>query len=222
MKYWRISNDNTNVFWQYSADKVTWTTLRTDTVPYAMTTMYFRLEAGHYSTEPSPGIGHVRQFAFEGLWRRADVRSFDRLPRAVHRPDDRARHRRAFPSCTGFTGGTTVYSAPVRRSHARQTDYGVGWARWMPTSPPETRSYRITTTVQNNASAAGLTATGRFTWESQCRTLISPASARPAAAAAGCPTSVAPRALSDMTNASTCATAVYISAGISWPISHAL
>lgn len=167
MKYWRISNNNTNVFWQYSADKYTWTTLRTDTVPYAMTTMYFRMEAGHYGTEPSPGIATFDNLAFEGY---GGVRMYGTSTGSLAPYIDLTIERgtgTTFPSCTGFTGGTTVYSGTLSAFTAAMTDYASGLGGWMPSSPPETRSYRITTTVQNNASAAGLTASGTFTWESQ-------------------------------------------------------
>lgn len=53
MRYWRIRSVGTTVFWEYSANATTWTTLRTATVAASMSAAYFVLGAGYYGTESS-------------------------------------------------------------------------------------------------------------------------------------------------------------------------
>jgi hypothetical protein len=75
-----------------------------------------------------------------------------------------------FGSCSGFTGGTSVYSGTLAGFGTSKTSFATGVGSWTPTgSGSETKSYRITYTLSASTpdSAQGGTAAVGFTWESQ-------------------------------------------------------
>lgn len=69
--------------------------------------------------------------------------------------------------CTGFTGGTNLHTGTLAAFGTARTNFGNGAGGWVGATNPSTRSYRITTTLQNNNAAQGLSATATFTWEAQ-------------------------------------------------------
>ena len=73
----------------------------------------------------------------------------------------------AFPSCAGFTPGSTVYSGTLSSFLTSHTNYANGVALWNPASSPESRAYRITLTLQSNNAAQGLSTGFNLTWEVQ-------------------------------------------------------
>lgn len=71
-----------------------------------------------------------------------------------------------FSSCTGFTG-SQIYSGTVSGFAATYTNFGTGLTGWSPTATPDSRTYRVTVTVQNDNNAQSKTATADYTWEAQ-------------------------------------------------------
>ena len=75
--------------------------------------------------------------------------------------------------CTTFGASTAVWTNGVDGDmgvfFGSATDYASGVDSWQPTggAPNDTVPYRFTVTLQDNASAQGLTATASFTWEAQ-------------------------------------------------------
>jgi len=73
-------------------------------------------------------------------------------------------------SCTGFTGGTTLYDGAMNTFGTTKTSFATGVSSWAPTGTGSaTKSYRITYTLSSSTpdSAQGGTAALGFTWESQ-------------------------------------------------------
>jgi hypothetical protein len=72
-------------------------------------------------------------------------------------------------SCTGFTPSSTLYSGTLASFGTTYTNWATGLANWSPAATPDSRTFRITTTLPSGASnaAQGLTASGTFTWEAQ-------------------------------------------------------
>jgi hypothetical protein len=73
-------------------------------------------------------------------------------------------------SCTGFTGGTTLYDGAMSTFGTTKTSFATGVSSWAPTgSASETKSYRVTYLLSSTTpdSAQGGTAALGFTWESQ-------------------------------------------------------
>lgn len=69
--------------------------------------------------------------------------------------------------CTGFTLGSNLRGGTLEAFGTANTNFGNGLAGWTGATNPSTRSYRITTTLQNDNAAQGLTASATFTWEAQ-------------------------------------------------------
>jgi hypothetical protein len=73
-------------------------------------------------------------------------------------------------SCTGFTGGTTLYDGAMSTFGTTRTSFATGVSSWAPTgSGSETKAYRITYALSSSTpdTAQGGTAALGFTWESQ-------------------------------------------------------
>lgn len=73
----------------------------------------------------------------------------------------------AFGTCTAFVSSATVYSGTLADFATSHAGYATGSATWDPTGSPETRTFRFRLAVQDNASAAGLTSTFGFSWETR-------------------------------------------------------
>jgi hypothetical protein len=74
----------------------------------------------------------------------------------------------AYGSCATFPGSpTAVYSGTLAAFAAARTDYTSGLTTWNPGLGPETRTFRLRVSVQDNASAANKTTTFGFTWETR-------------------------------------------------------
>lgn len=71
-----------------------------------------------------------------------------------------------FGSCTGFAAGATIYTGTLA---AMPLTYATGSGAWTPSANPESKTYKITYTV--NAAAPNTvqngTASATFTWEIQ-------------------------------------------------------
>jgi hypothetical protein len=80
----------------------------------------------------------------------------------------------SFSDCTGFSG-SFVYSATVPVASAgtlgdfttTRIGYANGVGSWTPTGSSQSKVYRFTYTLQNNAAAMNLSAGVTFTWEAQ-------------------------------------------------------
>jgi hypothetical protein len=73
-------------------------------------------------------------------------------------------------SCTGFTGGTTLYDGAMSTFGTTKTSFATGVSSWAPTgSGSDTKAYRITYALSSSTpdTAQGGTAALGFTWESQ-------------------------------------------------------
>lgn len=73
----------------------------------------------------------------------------------------------AFSSCTGFTLNSTPYTGTLANFSATYTNFGNGITGWSPAANPESKTYRITVSLQDNNAAQGLNGTATFTWEAQ-------------------------------------------------------
>ncbi len=72
-----------------------------------------------------------------------------------------------FGNCTGFSGGTTLYTGTLSDFAASRTNFTNGLAGWNGATNPSNRTYRITVTMQDDNAAQGLSADADFTWEAQ-------------------------------------------------------
>lgn len=70
-------------------------------------------------------------------------------------------------NCTGFTPTGTIFTGELDQFAIDHTSFATGAGAWAPAASPETITYRITTTVQNDQSVQGLNASATFTWEAQ-------------------------------------------------------
>lgn len=73
----------------------------------------------------------------------------------------------AFGNCTGFTLSSTPFTGTLATFASTYTNFGNGIAGWSPAANPESRTYRITVSLQDNNAAQGLNGTATFTWEAQ-------------------------------------------------------
>jgi hypothetical protein len=71
-----------------------------------------------------------------------------------------------FGDCTGFTG-TQIFNNTLKYLNDNVDDFTAGVGAWTPASSSDSRVYRISISVQQNALAQAKTATGTFTWEAQ-------------------------------------------------------
>ena len=77
----------------------------------------------------------------------------------------------AFPSCTGFSAESTIYSGTMQGFTTSNSTYASGVSanpglqtRW---NQNDTLVYRFTVSLQNATGAQGLTSTTSFTWEAR-------------------------------------------------------
>ncbi|MGA2512612.1 MAG: hypothetical protein ABSG37_03230 [Candidatus Limnocylindrales bacterium] len=75
----------------------------------------------------------------------------------------------SFSSCTGFISTSTIYSGTLANFGTTYTNWATGLATWSPASTPDSRTFRVTTTLPSGTgnAAQGLNATATFTWEAQ-------------------------------------------------------
>lgn len=73
----------------------------------------------------------------------------------------------AFGNCTGFVLGSTPFTGTLATFAATHTNFTNGIAGWSPAANPESQTYRITVSLQDNNAAQGLNGTATFTWEAQ-------------------------------------------------------
>ncbi len=71
-----------------------------------------------------------------------------------------------FGSCVGFSG-SSIYSGTVSGFGSTYTNFGAGLTGFSPSANPETHTYRVTITVQNDNNAQNKTAVADYTWEAQ-------------------------------------------------------
>jgi hypothetical protein len=69
--------------------------------------------------------------------------------------------------CTGFTGGTNLYTGTLSNFASTRTDFTNGLQGWNGATNPSSRTYRIRVTLQDDNAAQGLSASADFTWEAQ-------------------------------------------------------
>jgi len=72
-----------------------------------------------------------------------------------------------FGNCTGFTLNSTPFNNTLANFSATHTNFGNGLGGWSPAVNPESKTYRITVSLQDNNAAQGLNGTATFTWEAQ-------------------------------------------------------
>jgi hypothetical protein len=72
-------------------------------------------------------------------------------------------------ACTGFTDdpAAAIFTGTLAAFGTAATSYATGVGDWQPAGSPVTRTYRISTTVQNDANAQGKTAAATFNWVAQ-------------------------------------------------------
>ena len=74
----------------------------------------------------------------------------------------------AWPDCTGFTPGSTIYATNTMSNFmSTYTDWNSGLATWTPSAGNQSRVFRITLSLQDNNAAQGKDVTFGFTWEAQ-------------------------------------------------------
>ncbi len=70
-------------------------------------------------------------------------------------------------SCAGFVFGSNVFTNTLANFSTTYTNFATGITGWSPAANPESKTYRITVTLQDNNAAQGLNGTATFTWEAQ-------------------------------------------------------
>lgn len=73
----------------------------------------------------------------------------------------------SFASCSGFSATSTLYSGTLANFSATRNSYANGVTAFAAAANPTSRTIRITTTLQNNNAAQGLSSTATFTFEVQ-------------------------------------------------------
>jgi hypothetical protein len=167
MAYWRIKNVGETIYWQYSGDGATWTTLRSAPIPFAITSLKVSLSAGFYGSESSPGLARFDDLAFTP---NAGIRMYGTANGALAQyltlTVDRGTGG-VFGNCTGFSSEATIYTGTLEDFAATATDYDSGVGAWSPTASPANKTYRFTVTTSTDPAAGLKTASAVFTWETQ-------------------------------------------------------
>ncbi len=71
-------------------------------------------------------------------------------------------------SCSGFTGGTSLYTGTLDGFATTRASYATGVSTWAPTgASTEVKSYRLTWTVQDDNNANGTSTQVSLTWEAR-------------------------------------------------------
>lgn len=71
-----------------------------------------------------------------------------------------------FGTCAGFSG-STVYNGTLAAFATAATGFTTGVGAWAPATSTASQVYRITLTLSTDPAAAGLSASGTFTWEAR-------------------------------------------------------
>lgn len=75
----------------------------------------------------------------------------------------------SFASCAGFTPSSTLFTGTLATAASSNATYANGWSSWSPTGAAQTRTYRVSYTL--NAATPdteqGLSATATFQWEAR-------------------------------------------------------
>jgi hypothetical protein len=72
-----------------------------------------------------------------------------------------------FSNCTGFTG-SSIYSGTMQNFMTTYQGWSTGLSTaWTPSATPQTRTFRVTLTLQDNNAAQGKSVGFGFTWEAQ-------------------------------------------------------
>ena len=74
-----------------------------------------------------------------------------------------------FGNCTGFVAdaGPAAFTGTLAAFAAAHTNFANGIAGWAPAVNPESKTYQIAVSLQDNNAAQGLNGTATFTWEAQ-------------------------------------------------------
>jgi hypothetical protein len=73
----------------------------------------------------------------------------------------------AFGDCLGFTSTTSLFSGTLADFQAAHAAYDAGLVTWDPTAAGESRAFRFSVAVRDDAAAEGLTSTFGLTWEAR-------------------------------------------------------
>lgn len=73
----------------------------------------------------------------------------------------------SFGDCTGFVSAGTLWTGTLADFASTHGTYAAGVTAWDPGLGPETRTFRFSLTVQDDAAAEGLTTTFGFSWETR-------------------------------------------------------
>ena len=74
-----------------------------------------------------------------------------------------------FNDCGGFAPSAPLFSGTLASFAAAHTNFANGLQAWSPTGNSESRTYRITVSLQDDNGAQGKTAGVDFIWETQSR-----------------------------------------------------
>lgn len=72
-----------------------------------------------------------------------------------------------FADCTGFTAGATIFTGTLAGFATASNSFATGVGSFAPTASGQSKTYKITYTVQNDNAAQGTSASATFTWEAQ-------------------------------------------------------
>lgn len=73
----------------------------------------------------------------------------------------------SFGNCAGFTPTSTIFSSTLTNFALAHSDYASGLNVFTAATNPTSQTLRITTTLQDNNAAQGLSSTATLTWETQ-------------------------------------------------------
>ena len=72
-----------------------------------------------------------------------------------------------FADCTGFTSGGTIFTGTLAGFATGSSSFATGVGTFAPTGSGQSKTYKITYTVQSDNAAQGTSASATFTWEAQ-------------------------------------------------------
>lgn len=75
----------------------------------------------------------------------------------------------SFASCTGFVSSSTLYTGTLATAASNNNSYTTGWSSWQPNGASQSRTYRVTYTLNASTPDAkqGASATAIFQWEAR-------------------------------------------------------
>jgi hypothetical protein len=71
----------------------------------------------------------------------------------------------SFADCTGITGTSSLYSGNLNTFATTYSSWSTGLGGWTPTGTGQTRTYRVTWTLDDDDAAAGKSAAVTLAWE---------------------------------------------------------